>query len=130
MSLPKYLRRKPAASYLTDTWGVPTAASTMAKMAVVGGGPAFHSAGRIPLYEIDELDRYAKAKLGKPRRSTSDVTNEPAANAESDLGHHAADLDTKPDSPRRSIPDIADEPAASAEPGHGDQGADLDTVTA
>jgi len=78
MNLPKYLRRKPAALYLNDSWGLPTAASTLAKMAVVGGGPAFHSAGRIPLYAIEELDRYAKAKLGKPRRSTSDVAAEPS----------------------------------------------------
>jgi hypothetical protein len=92
MNSPKYLRRKPAASYLNDTWGVPTAASTLAKLAVVGGGPSFHSAGRIPLYGISELDRYAEAKLGKPRRSTSDVTNEPPASAESDR-HQGADLD-------------------------------------
>jgi hypothetical protein len=86
MNSPKYLRRKPAASYLNDTWGIPTAASTLAKIAVVGGGPAFHSAGRIPLYAIDELDRYAKAKLGKPRRSTSDIANEPPVSPGSELG--------------------------------------------
>jgi hypothetical protein len=39
----------------------------------VGGGPTFHSAGRIPLYSLDELDRYARAKLGKPRKSTSEI---------------------------------------------------------
>jgi hypothetical protein len=83
MHLPRYLRRKPAAHYLNDTWGVPTAASTLAKMAVVGGGPAFHSAGRIPLYAIEELDRYARAKLGNPRRSTSDVVAEPPMGSQS-----------------------------------------------
>jgi hypothetical protein len=95
MSSPKYLRRKPAASYLNDTWGVPTAASTLAKLAVIGGGPTFHSAGRIPLYEIEELDRFAKVKLGKPRRSTSDVADEAPANVKSNLGHQGADLDTE-----------------------------------
>jgi hypothetical protein len=93
MSPPKHLRRKPAASYLNDDWGVPTAASTLAKLAVTGGGPAFHKSGRIPVYAIDELDRYAKAKLGKPRRSTSDTAGEPPDNAESHLGHQGADLD-------------------------------------
>jgi hypothetical protein len=73
MASPKYLRRRQAARYLNDDWGLPTAASTLAKKAVVGGGPVFHSAGRIPLYDRDELDRYAKAKLGKPRKSTSDI---------------------------------------------------------
>lgn len=72
MTFPKYLRRKSAALYLNDTWGIPTAASTLAKKAVVGGGPAFHSAGRVPLYALDELDRYAQEKLGRSRRSTSD----------------------------------------------------------
>lgn len=43
---------------------------------------------------IEELER--KAKLGKPRRSTSDATNEPAASAESDLRHQGADLDSEP----------------------------------
>ena len=73
MASPRYLRRKQAAQYLNDDWGIPTAASTLAKKAVVGGGPSFHSAGRIPLYSLDELDRYAKAKLGNPRKSTSQV---------------------------------------------------------
>src|SRR3954462_7461892 len=72
MASPRYLRRKQAAQYLNDVWGIPTARSTLAKKAVVGGGPAFHSAGRIPLYSPEELDRYAKAKLGKPRKSTSE----------------------------------------------------------
>ncbi len=75
MTSPKYFRRRPAAAYLNDHWGLPTAPSTLAKKAVVGGGPAFHSAGRIPLYDRDELDRYAKAKLGKPRKSTSDIAD-------------------------------------------------------
>jgi hypothetical protein len=83
MNLPKYLRRKPAADYLNDIWGLPTKASTLAKVAVLGGGPAFHSAGRIPLYAIEELDRFALAKLGKPRRSTSDVVTEPAMGPQS-----------------------------------------------
>jgi hypothetical protein len=76
MTSPKYLRRKQAARYLNDDWGVPTAASTLAKKAVIGGGPAFHSAGRIPLYSVEELDRYAKARLGKPRKSTSDTAGD------------------------------------------------------
>jgi hypothetical protein len=59
MASPRYLRRKQGAQYLNDDWGIPTAASTLAKKAVVGGGPTFHSAGRIPLYSLDELDRYA-----------------------------------------------------------------------
>jgi hypothetical protein len=95
MNSTKYHRRKPAASYLSDKWGIQTAASTLAKLAVIGGGPPFHSAGRFPLYPEEELDRYAKEKLGKLRRSTSDSANEPPASAKSDLGHQGADLDTE-----------------------------------
>ena len=79
MSSTKYLRRKLAANYLSDHWGIQTAASTLAKLAVIGGGPRFHRAGRCPLYPEAELDRYAEAKLGKLRRSTSDSGDEPAA---------------------------------------------------
>jgi hypothetical protein len=43
---------------------------------------------------IEELDR--KAKPGKPRRSTSNTTNEPPARAGSDVRHQAADLDAEP----------------------------------
>jgi hypothetical protein len=32
-----------------------------------------HYVGRIPLYTIEGLDKYAKKRIGPPRRSTSDV---------------------------------------------------------
>jgi len=43
---------------------------------------------------IEELDR--KAKPGKPRRSTSDVADEPPARAGSGVRHQGVDLDGKP----------------------------------
>ena len=46
--------------------------NTLAKLAVTGGGPMYRRAGRIPLYSIEDLDRYAEEKLGKQVRSTSD----------------------------------------------------------
>ena len=72
MSSPKYLRRKPAAQYLREHWGVPCSPNTLAKLAVIGGGPTYRRAGRIPLYSIENLDRYVEQKLGKELRSTSD----------------------------------------------------------
>lgn len=72
MSSPKYLRRKPAAQYLREHWGVPCSPNTLATLAVVGGGPTYRRAGRIPLYSIENLDRYVEQKLGKELRSTSD----------------------------------------------------------
>jgi hypothetical protein len=72
MSSPKYLRRKPAAQYLREHWGLPCSHNTLAKLAVIGGGPMYRRAGRIPLYSIEDLDRYAEEKLGKQVCSTSD----------------------------------------------------------
>jgi len=70
--LPKFLRRRAAATYLTEVWGLPCAPTTLAKRAVVGGGPAFHSAGRTVLYAIEELDRYARERLGNSHRTTTE----------------------------------------------------------
>jgi hypothetical protein len=74
MSNPKFIRRKPAARYLSEVWGLPMAPATLAKLAVIGGGPVFHRAGRIPLYSIESLDQYATARLGKPMHSTSEAS--------------------------------------------------------
>ena len=73
MSYPKFLRRKAAASYILEHWGYPCSPNTLAKLAVIGGGPMFRRAGRIPLYAVDDLDSYVEAKLGKPLRSTSEA---------------------------------------------------------
>ncbi len=68
----KFLRRKDAAEYVRSKWGMPCAPQTLAKLAVVGGGPVFQKAGRYPLYLPRNLDLWAQSKIGKPQRSTSD----------------------------------------------------------
>jgi hypothetical protein len=73
----RLLRRAEAALYVKDSWGIPLSYRTLAKLAVVGGGPEFRKAGRFPLYEPADLDAWAKAKLGPKQRSTSD-RSEPA----------------------------------------------------
>jgi hypothetical protein len=45
---------------------------TLAKLAYVGGGPAYHRFGRIPRYTVADLDEFAQAKISKPVRSTSE----------------------------------------------------------
>jgi hypothetical protein len=73
-STPKYVRRAAAAKYLQEVWGIPAAARTLAKLACVSSdGPEMHYVGRIPLYTIEGLDKYAEKRIGPPRRSTSDV---------------------------------------------------------
>lgn len=66
------LRRWEASEYLEMVHGISYAPATLAKMASIGGGPIYQKANNTPLYARDELDAWALARLGKPRRSTSD----------------------------------------------------------
>lgn len=69
----KLLRRKAAARYLTEIRGYPIAAQTLAKLAVIGRGPAFQKFGRFPVYRRADLDNWAASQLGPVQRSTSDM---------------------------------------------------------
>jgi hypothetical protein len=71
MDIERRLDRKEAAQLLTAR-GYKTAPATLAKLACIGGGPAFESWGRRPLYRETELLAWAKARSTGPRRSTSD----------------------------------------------------------
>jgi hypothetical protein len=66
------LRRAEASAYLQEKWGIGRTVATLAKLASVGGGPRFESAGRIPLYLESELDQWAASILSPLKRSTSD----------------------------------------------------------
>jgi hypothetical protein len=68
----RFLRRKAASQYLDETWGVIRTPSTLAKYAVIGGGPVFRRDSRFPLYLPDDLDAWAASRLSAPMRSTSD----------------------------------------------------------
>lgn len=67
------LRRWEASEYLMLVHGYQIAPATLAKLASIGGGPAFHKANRTPLYPKDELDRWAEERMGALVRSTSDT---------------------------------------------------------
>jgi hypothetical protein len=67
------LRRAGASAYLRDTHGIERAPSTLAKLAVMGGGPPFRKAGRVPLYAPLDLDAWAASITSAPMRSTSEV---------------------------------------------------------
>jgi hypothetical protein len=67
------VRRKEAARYLGDVWGIPTSPKTLAKLAVTGGGPLYRKAGRVPLYEVAALDEFARTKLSPLVASTSEL---------------------------------------------------------
>jgi hypothetical protein len=72
MSETLYLRRIPAAEYVERKYGLPCSPKTLAKLAVIGGGPEFRKAGRTPIYEPLKLDAWAEGRIGPPVRSTSD----------------------------------------------------------
>jgi hypothetical protein len=52
------------------------APGTLAKYAVIGGGPIFRRIGRVPLYAEDDLDQWITSKLSGPMRSTSDTASQ------------------------------------------------------
>lgn len=68
----RFLRRKAASRYLHEVHGIDRAPSTLAKYAVVGGGPVFQHMGRDPVYTPVNLDDWVASKLSGPMRSTSD----------------------------------------------------------
>ena len=59
---PKYLRRQAAAAYLLTRYGF-TTAKTLSKLASAGGLPAFSKAGKLVVYKIEDLDRWAESKI-------------------------------------------------------------------
>jgi len=77
---PRY-RRAQASAYLKNKYGICLSQATLARMAVTGGGPRFRKDGRFPLYDEPELDRFAEARLGPLRASTSDTSSDAPAMA-------------------------------------------------
>ena len=67
-----YLRRRDAARYITETFGMPCSPNWLAKLAVVGGGPLYRKADRYPLYDPDDLDAWVRGRLSAPRRTTTE----------------------------------------------------------
>ena len=68
------LRRAEAVTYLYEQHGIRRAVGTLAKLAVVGGGPRFRVAGRTPLYAPADLDAFAASITSPPVSSTSELS--------------------------------------------------------
>ncbi len=66
-------RRTAAARYIVERHGIPCSPNTLAKLACIGGGPAFYKAGRIPLYADADLDAWAASRLSRRVTSTSEL---------------------------------------------------------
>jgi hypothetical protein len=72
------LRRAELAPALTEA-GHPITPSTLAMMAVRGGGPLMEYWGRIPLYRWGPALRWAQGRLSKPVRSTAEAAEQKRA---------------------------------------------------
>jgi hypothetical protein len=66
------LLRRDAAHALSEA-GYPIAPATLATLASRGGGPSFQRFGRVPLYRWGDLLSWARSRLSKPIRSTSEA---------------------------------------------------------
>lgn len=72
------LKTPEASEYIFVVHGVNTAAKTLEKLRVIGGGPEFVKFGRAVFYQRDALDAWVLGKLGQPMRSTSEDTRQPS----------------------------------------------------
>ncbi|OWK28964.1 hypothetical protein [Sphingomonas mucosissima] len=75
-----FIRRADAAAYLQERYGAYTK-ETLAKLAVVGGGPKFRLLGRFPVYTRDDLDAWAASRLSAPASSTAEAGSSRARTA-------------------------------------------------
>ncbi len=71
--LTRPLDRREASEYLLDKHGIRRSAGTLAKLACIGGGPAFRKVNRAVIYDHSALDAYAEAITSAPHRSTSEL---------------------------------------------------------
>lgn len=74
MDSPIYgMRREAAALFVRDHLGFPCTPKTLAKLAVIGGGPVFRKAGRYPLYDPQDLEKWVQSRLSRRVSSTSEL---------------------------------------------------------
>lgn len=70
----RFVSRKEASAYLLARYGISRTHMTLAKLAVIGGGPVFRrvNARRI-IYSIADLDAWANSIMSGPMRTTSEA---------------------------------------------------------
>jgi hypothetical protein len=76
----RFMRTPAAGAYLQGEYGI-GAARTLGKYRCIGGGPPYRRLGRIVVYNQEDLDAWAQAKLGPLQRSTSDTSQRVASPA-------------------------------------------------
>lgn len=68
----RFFTRPEAAAHVRER-GVPCSAGTLAKLASIGGGPAYRTFGRRALYTARDLDTWVAGKLSAVRLSTTEA---------------------------------------------------------
>lgn len=68
----KFFTRPEAAAHVRER-GLPCTEGTLAKLASVGGGPAYRTFGRRAFYTAADLDAWVANKLSAPRMSTTEA---------------------------------------------------------
>jgi hypothetical protein len=106
--LKRDMTRVETAQYISDHW-FPCSHRTLAKLAVIGGGPAFRKAGRTPLYSPALADTWAASKIGPFVLSTSEIAAnssgkllaEKAGVSENEIASRCAGNDASTQDPER-----------------------------
>ena len=67
------MNRREASEYLFERHGIRRTYATLCKLAVVGGGPLFRKANRVPLYDATDLDQWVAEITSPTVHSTSEL---------------------------------------------------------
>jgi hypothetical protein len=71
---PRWLSRQEAASYLREVHGMRFGPAALANAAWEGNGPKFSKqGGKLVSYLREDLDEFAKKRMSRPVRSTSEL---------------------------------------------------------
>jgi hypothetical protein len=66
------LRRRQAAAYVREHYGLSCSETYLEKLGSIGGGPLFYRVGRRVEYEPAHLDSWALSRIVGPPRKASD----------------------------------------------------------
>jgi hypothetical protein len=69
-------KRDAASAYLAEHWGLSYTAPTLANMARKGTGPIYRLRGRYAYYRQEDLDAWARPRIGGLKRRASDAGTE------------------------------------------------------
>lgn len=71
----RLMRRSEAAAFIRETYGVSCCTGTLAKLAVIGGGPEYQKFGRFPLYSQSACRAWVKGRLSRRVTSTAELSS-------------------------------------------------------